>query len=241
MQAGPGCSRYLGLVKSWVRAALALTIAIGGIVYSSWLLEFVLPVKLDPTTSFLSQLDELGHPYRWVFSWADTFSGSLMVVSAVSCLLLLPRKVLTTTGWVAVAMFGGATIADSRFPVGCVPSRAHPCPGQPSGLFPQLHHMHAMTSTIAVVSIFVAMAAFTWAAFRYHRWPLLRTLGLALFIVTAVTTAWMMIADNLAGDYQLGTAQRIQVGGMSLWLVALAVTVWRSAIRRPTEGIAPGS
>jgi len=70
---------------------------------------------------------------------------------------------------------------------------------------------------------------------------LLRTLGLALFIVTAVTTAWMLIADNLAGDYQLGTAQRIQVGGMSLWLIALAVAVWRSPIRRPTEAPATGS
>jgi hypothetical protein len=41
----------------------------------------------------------------------------------------------------------------------------------------------------------------------------------------------MMIADNLTGDYKLGIAQRIQVGGMSLWLVALAVTVWRSPMR----------
>ena len=218
-------------MKSWARAALASAIALGGIVYSSWGLEFVLPTGLNPTNSFLSELEALGRPYRGVFSWADTLSGALMVLAAISGLLLLPRRALTTVGWVAVGVFGGATIADSRFPVTCVPTPVSPCAGEPSGLFPQLHHIHALTSTIAVVSILVAMIAFTWAAFRYRRWPLLRTLGLALLIVTAATSAWMMIADNLTGDYKLGIAQRIQVGGMSLWLVALAVTVWRSPMR----------
>ena len=37
---------------------------------------------------------------------------------------------------------------------------------------------------------------------------------------------WMLIADNLPGNYALGIAQRIQVGSMSLWLIALAVQIW---------------
>ena len=219
-------------MKNWVRALLAVAIAVGGIVYSSWLLEFVLPTGLNPTNSFLSELDALGRPYRWVFSWADTTSGTLMVLSAITGLLVFPRRALTNIGWAAVGVFGAATIADSRFPITCIPTPMHPCSGEPSGLFPQLHHIHALTSTIAVFAIFIAMIAFTWAAFRYRTMPLLRAIGLTLLVITAVTTAWMLIADNLPGDYKLGTAQRVQVGGMSLWLVALSVAVWRIPGRR---------
>ena len=37
-----------------VRTVLALAIAIAGIAYSSWLLEFLLDTGLNPTNSFLS-------------------------------------------------------------------------------------------------------------------------------------------------------------------------------------------
>ena len=70
-------------------------------------------------------------------------------------------------------------------------------------------------------AVFTAMVAFTVAAFRYRTLPLLRTVGLVLLIVTSLATAWLMIADNLPGSYGLGIAQRLQVTGMSLYLVAL--------------------
>lgn len=43
-----------------------------------------------------------------------------------------------------------------------------------------------------------------------------------------MTTAWMLIADNLPGDYALGIAQRMQVGAMSLWLVVLGFAVYKT-------------
>jgi hypothetical protein len=133
------------------------------------------------------------------------------------------QRYLSTMGWVALACFGAATVADAQWPLRTC--RPGPCPPSDDGMFPQLHQVHALTSTIAVTAIFVAMFAFGAATLRYRRWPILRHLGLWIVLVNSVVTIWMLVADNLPGDYALGVAQRIQVGAMSLWLVTLAVQI----------------
>ena len=207
-----------------LRRVVAWAVVVAGVAYSSWVLEYFLHTGLDPRTTFLSELDAAGQRFRDVFSIADTITGLLAVVAGVTALLGLPRRRLTTVGWCAFVVFGVATIADAHLPIGCVPTPSHPCSSEPSGLFPQLHHIHALTSTVAVNAIFVAMIAFTWAAFRYAK-PSGRVLGTALFALVCAATAWLMIADNLPGEYYLGIAQRVQVGGISAWLIVLGATV----------------
>ena len=203
------------------RVVAAICLILAGLLYSAWVAEFFLDTGLDPTTSFLSELDARDQPYREFFSTADVVTGSLMILAAILGFLATPRRRLFVTGWVASGIFGIATIADAKLPLECVAANDPSCPIDPSGLFPQLHHLHALTSTVAVFAIFTVMIAFTVAAFRYRLYPLLRTLGLAVLIVTTLATAWLLIADNLPGEYGLGIAQRIQVGGMSAYLVVL--------------------
>ena len=203
------------------RVVAAICLILAGLLYSAWVAEFFLDTGLDPTTSFLSELDARDQPYHEFFSTADVVTGSLMILAAILGFLATPRRRLVVTGWVASGIFGIATIADAKLPLECVAANDPSCPIDPSGLFPQLHHLHALTSTVAVFAIFTVMIAFTVAAFRYRLYPLLRTLGLAVLIVTTLATAWLLIADNLPGEYGLGIAQRIQVGGMSAYLVVL--------------------
>jgi hypothetical membrane protein len=208
-------------VLRWVIAA---AVAVAGVCYSSWVLEFVLPIRLNPVRSFLSELDADGHSYAWVFTAGDTVTGVLALLAGIGGLYAFSRRRLSTIGWVALAWFGGSTIADAQWPLrSCHPD---PCPPSDDGLFPQLHQIHALTSTLAVTSIFLAMVAFSAAAFRYRRWPVLRHSGLWILMLGSAVTAWMLVADNLPGNYALGVAQRIQVGTMSLWLVALGVQIW---------------
>ncbi|MFF0353513.1 MULTISPECIES: DUF998 domain-containing protein [unclassified Nocardia] len=203
---------------------IALAIAVAGLCYSSWVLEFFLPIDADPVNSFLSELDAEGKPYREVFATADKLVGLLLIPAAIGGLLVFHRRRLTTIGWVALLCFGAATIADAMLPLrDCDPS-VSACGGN-SELFPQLHQPHALTSSLAVTSIAVAAFAFSAAAYRYHRWRILREFGVVVLVVGSVATVWMLIADNLSGSYALGIAQRIQVGSMSLWLVALAAAV----------------
>lgn len=200
---------------------IAAAILIAGICYSSWVLEFVLKIDVDPVNSFLSELDAEGKPYRAVFATADKIVGMLLIPAAIGGLLLFPRRRFTTIGWVALFCFGAATIADVLLPL---KDCDNACAGG-SELFPQLHQPHALSSTVAVTSIAVATFAFSLAAFRYHRWRILREAGLVVLVVGSAATVWMLVADNLPGNYALGIAQRIQVGSMSLWLITLAAAV----------------
>ncbi|WP_243654794.1 DUF998 domain-containing protein [Nocardia alba] len=203
---------------------IALAIAIAGLCYSSWLLEFALPIDTDPVNDFLSELDAEGKPYRAVFGTADKIVGLLLIPAALGGLLVFRRRRLTTIGWTALLCFGASTIADALLPLhDCAPGESA-CGGD-SGLFPQLHQPHALTSTLAVTSIAVAAFAFSLASYRYHRWRILREFGVAVLVLGSAATIWMMVADNLSGSYSLGIAQRIQVGAMSLWLLALATAV----------------
>lgn len=212
-------------MTKWRITGLTVLLVIAGVLYSAWVAEFFLDTGLDPAHSFLSELDAADQPYRHFFSTADLITGILLIAAAALGVSLPRRRPLTTIGWIAVAIFGAATIADSQLPIECVAENDPSCPIEPSGLFPQLHHIHALTSTIAVFAVFTAMIAFTVAAFRYRTLPLIRHLGLAVLIVTSLATAWLMIADNLPGSYGLGIAQRIQVSGMSLYLVVLGLAV----------------
>ncbi|MEV0296518.1 DUF998 domain-containing protein [Nocardia sp. NPDC050710] len=205
---------------------IAAAIAIAGLCYSSWVLEFVLPIHVDPVDTFLSELDAEGKPYREVFATADKIVGALLMPAAIGGLLVFPRRRLTTVGWVALFCFGAATIADVLLPLrDCTPEDNSACGGAGSELFPQLHQPHALTSTLAVTSIAVAVFAFSLAAYRYHRWRILREAGVIILALGAAATVWMLVADNLTGNYALGIAQRIQVGAMSLWLITLAAAV----------------
>ncbi|WP_370585225.1 DUF998 domain-containing protein [Nocardia sp. XZ_19_231] len=203
---------------------IALAIAVAGLCYSSWLLEFALPIDTDPVNDFLSELDAEGKPYREVFGTADKVVGLLLIPAALGGLLVFRRRRLTTIGWTALLCFGASTIADALLPLHDCAAGNSTCGGD-SGLFPQLHQPHALTSTLAVTSIAVAAFAFSAAAYRYHRWRILREFGVAVLILGSAATIWMMVADNLSGSYALGIAQRIQVGTMSLWLLALATAV----------------
>jgi hypothetical membrane protein len=223
-----------------LRWCVAVAVALAGVCYSSWVLEFVLPIGLDPVNSFLSELDAQGRSYGWVFSTADTLTGILALCAAVGGIFEYSWGKLSTAAWIALGCFGMSTIADAQLPLRTC--RPDPCPRTDDGLFPQLHQVHALTSTLAVTSIFVAMIAFSAAAFRYRRWPVLRHSGLWILVLASAVTTWMLIADNLAGNYGLGIAQRIQIGSISLWLVALGVQLAVSARRgESTGGRPPGT
>ncbi|GAB41415.1 DUF998 domain-containing protein [Gordonia sputi] len=205
------------------RITAGILIALAGICYSSWVLEFFWSSPLDPLNSFLSELDAAHRPHRAVYETGDILTAIFAVSSAL--ILFLPRPIVSGVyariAVISFGVFGAATLADALAPVDCIPGVDKDCPYEPSGLLPQLHHIHALTSTIAVFAIFITMIAGVVAAYRQRPriWPLLRTAGLGVLVVVAVTTAWMLIADNLHGDYYLGLAQRIQVGGMSVWLI----------------------
>lgn len=221
--------------------------AVAGICYSSWVLEFFWATPLDPLRSFLSELDAVNRPHRGVYVAGDVTTACTSL--AAGLLLLIPRPLFggwkAITAVAALAAFGASTLADALLPIECIPGIDPGCPVEPSGLFPQLHHIHALTSTLAVFSIFTAMVAATIVSYRDRIWPLMRTAGLAMLVIVVVSTVWMLAADNAHGDYRLGLAQRIQVGGMTVWLVlwgvAIALAVRAATSQRRSTTLSPAA
>jgi hypothetical protein len=198
-----------------------ILVALAGICYSSWVLEFLWPSPLDPLRSFLSELDAAHRPHREVYVAGDVTTSCAAMLAAL--VMLIPRPLVrgfpAICAVVALGAFGASTIADALLPIECIPGVDAGCPSEPSGILPQLHHVHALTSTLAVFSVFTVMIAAVVAAFRDGVWPMLRVAGTIVFAIVVVATVWMLVADNLSGDYRLGLAQRIQVGGMTVWLI----------------------
>lgn len=218
-------------------------LALAGICYSSWVLDYFLHSGLDPMRSFLSELSSAHMPHRNVYVAGDVLTGIFSILAAGG-LLFPPRLVrnrFSVTAAVAVGLFGASTIADALMPIECIPGRDAGCADQSRGLLPQLHHIHALTSSLAVFGIFIAMIAASLAAWRARDWQWLRYGGGLVFVIVVLATVWMLGADRLGGDYRLGLAQRIQVGGMSLWLVfwGVAVASWQAGGPTPRRG--PGA
>ncbi len=216
---------------------IGVLLALAGICYSSWVLDYFLHSGLDPMRSFLSELDSAHMPHRSVYVTGDVLTGIFALLAALGLVVppMMVRNRFSITAAVAIGVFGAATISDALMPIECLAGRDPNCPDQSRGLLPQLHHIHALTSSVAVIAIFVAMVAASLAAWRRRDWPWLRFGGGLVFAIVVLATVWMLAADRLDGDYRLGLAQRIQVGGMSVWLVfwGLAIVRWAPPTARP--------
>ncbi|MFB7539584.1 DUF998 domain-containing protein [Streptomyces zaomyceticus] len=140
------------------------------------------------------------------------------------------REPWALAGWIALAAFGAATVADSRLPLSCAATADPACAARESaGLVPATHTAHAVSSGLAMTAALVALVALTVAARRFDgRWPLART-GPALVAVELAATVWTLgaVAAFEAGNgtWALGAGQRLQVLLVAVWLAVLAYSL----------------
>ncbi|MGW1927366.1 DUF998 domain-containing protein, partial [Streptomyces massasporeus] len=148
------------------------------------------------------------------------------------------REPWAVLGWGALALFGAATIADSRLPLSCAATVDPACAArETAGLVPATHTAHAVSSGLAMTGALVALVALTVAARRYGRWrPLART-GPAVVALEVAATVWTLAAvaafEAGKGAWALGVGQRLQVLLVAVWLAVLAYSLATS--RTTTE------
>ncbi|MFF0817688.1 DUF998 domain-containing protein [Rhodococcus sp. NPDC003318] len=216
-----------------------VSVLLGAILYSSWLLELVLPTGLDPSRAYVSELAALDQPYGLIFRTGDLVTGILLTIAAVAALTLRPRRLLTTIGWVGLAVFAVSTALDSRMPLECSAHASAACAArEQAGLLDQARLAHALTSVGAATAAGVSVFAFIIAAYRY-RWPhWLRWVGIAIVLTYVVGNVWTVFAIDMDGRgdevWLLGYAQRLQLVAVTGWIVYLAlVAAWQ---RRTARG-----
>ncbi|WP_413756893.1 DUF998 domain-containing protein [Streptomyces sp. MMBL 11-3] len=211
--------------------ATAALLALAALTYSAWTLEAVLDTGLHPARAYVSELAATDQPYGTLFRTTDLAAG-LLVCAAV---LTAPRTAVregpgTRAARAGLLLFGAATALDSRLPLSCAPTTDPACAArEAAGLVPPAHTAHTVSSTLALCGVLVAMAALTRTARRHTpASPSTRAALVTLLVLELAATAWTLaaIAALEAGHpgWGLGTAQRLQVGVVAVWLATSVAT-----------------
>ncbi|MFE4614930.1 DUF998 domain-containing protein [Streptomyces sp. NPDC056747] len=214
-----------------VTKAAAVLLGLGALAYTAWLLEVLVATGLDPVRTYVSELAAADQPLGGLFRATDLAAGLLVLAGALAGLAATRRprrhEPWALGGWIALAVFGAATAADSRLPLSCAPTADPECAArETAGLVPATHLAHAVSSSLAMTGVLAAMVALTVAARRYGHWrPLART-GPALVVLELAATVWTLAAvaafEAGKGTWSLGAGQRLQVLLVAVWLAVLA-------------------
>jgi Protein of unknown function (DUF998) len=214
--------------------------------YSSFLLADVVGSRLDPVRSYVSELGASSQPASGMFRASDVFAGVLFVVLAGAL-----GHGLTMAGWrwragqMALAIAGGASVADGWHPLRCTPSTDLSCRAHETaaGLLGQLRDEHTLSSVIGVVAIVVSMLLLREPYAGHQRGCLPGWAGLA----AAATVGGLALLEVplSAGDRGVGLVERVYVLFVSAWLATLGLLLadldlveqarssrWRATLRR---------
>ncbi|MET7757609.1 DUF998 domain-containing protein [Streptomyces sp. NPDC005389] len=261
-----------------VTRASAALLALGALAYTAWVLEAVLRTGLDPVRTYVSELAASDQPFGTFFRASDLVSGVLVLAGAAlgragtrrpgptgsgqagtpeaghagapgsGRVRWRVREPWAVLGWGALALFGAATVADSRLPLSCAATVDPACAArETAGLVPATHTAHAVSSGLAMTGALVALVALTVAARRYGRWrPLART-GPVVVALGLAATVWTLAAvaafEAGEGAWALGAGQRLQVLLVAVWLAVLAYSLAtsRPAAEEESAGSRPAA
>ncbi|SDM19831.1 DUF998 domain-containing protein [Allokutzneria albata] len=195
-------------------------ILIGTVVYSAWLLEFVLPDDLSLVHSYVSEHMAGDQPYRFLFRTTDVIAGLLFVAAAVS---LWPRRSARLVG-AGLAVFGGVTVLDALVSMDCSPSIDRACRQREIDNTVSLsHEIHQASSVLVFCGIFVAvvgllrMRNLLGAQGRFVLWT----------CFSALATTGLLSALLVGGPW-VGLVQRAQLVATDAALLLMVVLLSRS-------------
>lgn len=211
-------------------------IAVAGVAYSAWFLQFFLNPALDAGNGYVSELSATDQPYHDLFAGIDLLSGALAAGVAGLLLLRVRPRGWALTGWSALALFGAFSIVDSLSAMDCAPNSDTTCAlRERAGTVSVAHELHSVTSALVVVCGIVSLVALAVAARRRGgvivrwSWPIL---------VVETTTAVATLPLMYVGVF-LGVMERIQVTVISLWLFVIAGELYAARRRAVTLGSSP--
>ncbi|MFZ5670349.1 MAG: DUF998 domain-containing protein [Pseudomonadota bacterium] len=184
-------------------ALLAFMVMAGGAAWSGY----------SHLTQYISELGAAGAPHgRLVSLGAFLPVGVLLSLFAVLAMLLPPRGLLRTLGFLGLIVFAAGYTAAAFFPCdpGCRP--ADPSPSQ------TMHLLFGLAGYVAAPLMLTALAI------SARGWPVPRWLSPLGFLCAAVSgIAFLGMAPPLEGLFQ-----RVLEGAVAVWVLACAF-----ALRKP--------
>ena len=221
-----------------LRRVAVLGTILGAVLYSNWLLEFVIDVALPDPDEFASELAAADQPYFAWFRGLDLASAGCLAAAAAAG-LARPTGRLVALGWWMLAAFAVLTVLDSSiWSLSCAPHVDALCAArEAAGTVPLGHQLHTLSSIATIVAAFGSLIPFTLADAREHVSGRVRRLGRVTLAALFVATTWTLIAvaiDDTGRDGDVGVAQRAQLLAVAGWLIYLAVRSARVDANRST-------
>ncbi|CAM3811993.1 hypothetical protein GCM10009799_07240 [Nocardiopsis rhodophaea] len=191
--------------------------------YSAWLVEFVLPTGIDPGLSFVSELSAADAPFGALFRATDRVSGVLAIVCALAGLAWGSRGRWSRVLWLGLLLFGGATFADTILTMDCMVSADAVCAAKErAGELSAAHTAHSYSSSVSGTAGLVGAGALA----LHQRGSRAAGPVWALFATQLAAMAAVLVLLAIGGGQPvdgLGIAQRVQIGAVAAWLVAVGV------------------
>lgn len=201
--------------------------ALAAVTNCAFLFRPVSDSRLDPVNSMISELEVPGQPLSWFFRGASLLSGLFAFAFALGLRPRIPAGRSGQAGCLALALFGLAGAADALFPMDCAPSASVVClrasEAQPLNWLSSAHTWFDVAGSIAVlVSLwFLGRHLMQHPEWR-HASAITRAGFAGLAAVSVVLT--VMSARYLPG---VGVVQRVEVLGVSCWLLVLTLAAHR--------------
>jgi len=214
----------------------------GGVAYADWVLQLVLPVRADLTSSFVSELSASDQPFHDVFRAADTLGAVLLVLGAVAAWLATRRHAIT---WALLVLMGACILVETMLPlVGTFTFGAHlPHPGTHSW-WHRISEPHGAASLAETVT-FLALVIRCTVQLRHvgvpvatRRW--LAVVGIAALLLGALDaalTASLLLSGHAVA---LGLVQRAGVTLTAIWLSAAPAYLLLAGARTTSPGPSAG-
>lgn len=198
----------------WEAGAVAGCCVGAAVLYSLWLLGPWINPDLDGLNGYVSEFAARDQPGSQLFRFGDGLAGLLAAAAAVAGI----RSGGGAVGWSGLLVFGVATGLDGALtPMTCASYVDSGCAVRELvGALPATHAVHEVTSSVAALGMLVAMGGLARAGIGPRaRWGWTWCALTGLATVTTLGALWIG-----AGA---GVTQRVQLGLIATWLIAVAV------------------
>jgi hypothetical membrane protein len=193
------------------------------------ILDVLVTVKLaalDPSYShaqqYISELGEAGRPYAAVFnSWCGVYGLLFGGFALAAGRGLRSRAVLAVLLAIAVV-----SVVGGIFP--CDPG----CLGESPAA-----QVHMLAGHVGLVAIFLSPLLSWFAMRKSAAWRGYQTFTLTCGVLLVGASGWLGACHYLGGGHErcpLGTVQRLILGIQYLWMVVIAMQLWRLACQQPS-------
>jgi hypothetical membrane protein len=216
------------------RVRLGAVAGIGGALLftAGWIVAgFLQPADYSWSSQEISDLGALTAQHAWVWNLADSLSGILILVFAISLFPLVSPTRAGKIGTALIGIVGVGSVLDGLLREDCPLSTSETCQRlQDSGGLSWHHQAHDIESVLVFLAILAAPFAMAKAFKQIDRLRELRpyTFATGIFLVAA-TVAYAFLYGEAGG----GIAQRLLALSFMAWTAVLAI--WMLKVGRADD------